>query len=344
MNDAINNNKKALLRLLLLLSFFVFLYYIREALSPIIISLFLFYILNPFVSFLSNKRPKGLQLPIQLAIVTVFMATICLLYLFFKFIIPPLSLEFKNFAQNIPQYLISAKNTMDTLKQWYSGFALPSEVRDMLTQNIQEIINIIFTFAEQMAKGLLSVVTKFIQIIVIPILTYYFLKDKQSIRNGLIDLIPEKSQPKAVRILSRINTVLNSYVKGVGILCLIIGVASTIGLFILGVKYYLILGLIAGLTEAIPFIGPWIGAIPAIIIAFIASPILAVQVALLYILIQTIENHFLVPKILGDKLELHPTAVIISILILGKLLGTWGLFFAAPITAILKILYQEIQE
>jgi predicted PurR-regulated permease PerM len=146
------------------------------------------------------------------------------------------------------------------------------------------------------------------------------------------------------RILTKINNVLYGYVKGIGILCVVIGFASSVGLYFLGVKYFLILGIIAGVCEAIPFIGPWIGAVPAIVIAALVSPALAVQVAVLYSILQWTENHLLAPKVLGDQLALHPAVIIIAILILGKLAGAWGLFFAAPIVAIFRIIYEEIQE
>ncbi|OGC13489.1 hypothetical protein A3J90_03145 [candidate division WOR-1 bacterium RIFOXYC2_FULL_37_10] len=337
-------NKNLIFRFIGIILFIVFFYYISDALAPIIISFILFYILNPLVIKLSEKQPKGLNIPIQISIVIAFIFASCILFLLFKFILPPLIAEFKIFGKNISHYIENTRIVLQNIRIWYAGYSIPQTVDTAITQSIDGVIKTIVAMAEQTIRSILIFSSKFIQIITIPILTYYLLKDKNTIKKGLISLAPSKSHPFINRVLDKINNVLNNYVKGVFLLCIFIGITSTIGLFLLGVKYFLILGLIAGITEAIPFIGPWIGGVPAIIIAFLSSPILALKVFMLYLCIQVLENTILVPKILGIKLDLHPAAIIIAMLILGKLMGTWGLFFAAPILAVLRILYLEIQE
>lgn len=338
------NNRPLFIRAALAVLALAFIYYIKDVLPPIIISLFLFYILNPIVVLLSNKRPKGLGLPLKLSIFIAFAVAFAAIYLFFRFVIPPISFEFKHFGGSIPHYVDAARRAAYTLREWYAGFGLPYEIQNAVTQGVQGVIDSIVAFAEQTVKTLLSVMGRFLQLIIIPILVYYLLKDKKTIKEGLLDLVPSPHRPKMQKILTRINFALNSYVKGVGILCLVVGTAATTGLYLLGVKYFLVLGLIAGVTEAIPFVGPWIGGIPAVTVAFLVSPAVGIQVLILYLAIQLLENTLLVPKVLGVQLELHPVAIIVAILILGKLMGGWGLFFAAPIVAILRIIYQEIQE
>lgn len=338
-----SENRNLIIRIVFAVLAIAFIYYIRDILVPIIISLFLFYILNPIVSRLSDKRPKGLGLNVNLSIFISFAFLAFLIYLFFKFVIPPLAIEFKHFGENIPTYAEAIKHTLKAVRDWYMGFSLPEQLHGIISQSINGVIDAIISFAQQSARGLLSITTKFIQLIVIPVLTYYLLKDKNTIKQGLVELIPSKGRSRVTRIIHRVNNVLNNYVKGIGILSLIVGAASIAGLFSLGVKYFLILGIIAGICEAIPFVGPWIGAVPAVVVAALTSPMLAAEVAVLYVLIQWLENHLLVPKILGDQLSLHPAAIIIAILILGKIAGAWGLFFAAPIVAILRIIYEEVQ-
>jgi len=331
---------RALAAVLILAAF----YYIRDVLPPIIIAVLLFYALNPLVSWLSNKKPKGIGLPINISILISFLLAFLAFYLFFRFIIPPIAAEFKLFGQNIPEYIASAKQAMDSLRQWYAGYALPEEVQNIIAQSFQGLLDSILGFGEEMFKGIVSIATRFIQIIIIPILTYYLLKDKETLKRGLLELVPPAYQPRTTRILSKINKVLSGYVKGVLLLCLMVGTTAGIGLYLLGVRYFMVLGLIAGVTEAITFIGPWIGAVPAVLIAFLSSPALAIQVIALYLAIQALEHSVFVPKVFSDQLDLHPVAIIIALLVLGKLLGPLGLFFAAPIVAILRIIYEEIQE
>jgi predicted PurR-regulated permease PerM len=112
----------------------------------------------------------------------------------------------------------------------------------------------------------------------------------------------------------------------------------------MGVNYFLLLGLVAAAAQLIPNIGPFLGAVPALIIAFIASPLLALQVLFVFIVINTFIIAVLAPKILGDKLSIHPITVVLSILIFGEIAGLWGLFLAAPIAASLKIIYLGLKE
>ncbi|MFH2034288.1 MAG: AI-2E family transporter, partial [Candidatus Margulisiibacteriota bacterium] len=192
------------------------------------------------------------------------------------------------------------------------------------------------------ASGLVNIFSQFLKVIVIPVITFYLLKDKEKLYSGAMELLPKNHRHKTEQILEQINTVLTNYVKGELILCSVVGLMVGIGLYFLGVKFFLIFGLISAITEFIPVIGPFIGAVPAVIIAFLISPALALKVIILYLLVQAFENSLLVPRIMGDKMNLHPVTVILAILILGKLIGPWGLFFAAPIMAIIKITYLEL--
>ena len=344
MNEKINDNKKLLWRFVIVLLILAILYYVSDVLVPVIISFILFYILNPIVTLLSCKRPKGLNLPVQISILIAFALIFSVFYLFFRFIIPPLANEFRLFGQNIPKYISEIKQLVNNLRMWYAGQSIPQSLENAIIQSFNNLVSTAVSLAEQIIKSILSVSSRFIQLIIIPILTYYLLKDKDSIKKGVISLLPFKNHNNVEKGVKEVNDVLNNYIKGVTMLCFFIGTTSTIGLFLLGVKYYIILGIIAGITEAIPFIGPWIGGVPAVTIAFLTSPILALKVFLFYMGLQLLENSILVPKILGVKLNLHPIAIIIAMLVLGKLIGAFGLFFAAPILAILRIIYLEIQE
>ena len=338
-----NNKNHFAFRLLLIVLFLGAIYYLRDIMAPVIISTLLFYILNPVVEKLSNKRPHGFGIPLQISIAISFVLTGVAIYFFFRFVIPPLAKEFKHFAQNIPYYVDEASLLVNKGREWYLGQALPHEVQGIITQSIKNIVQTLISFAEEMMSTILGVFSRFIQMLIIPILTYYFLKDKNQIKHGLVSFLPDSGKGKAIKIISRVNDMLSSYVKAIFTLCFFIGTISTVGLYFLGVKYFIVLGLIAGVTEAIPFLGPWIGSVPAIIVAFLSSPYLAAQVAIFYLAVQAIENSLLVPKILGANLKVHPVAIIIGMLVLGKLMGLVGLFFTGPILATLMIIYEEIQ-
>ncbi|NQU18313.1 MAG: AI-2E family transporter [Candidatus Saganbacteria bacterium] len=337
------NNQKLIVRIIIFLLACAFIYYIRDTLFPVVMSFILFYILNPVVSLLSNKRGKWPGLNIHISIVASFLFAAFIIFLFFQFIIPPLALEFKRFGQNIPFYLDSTKGIIANIQQWYMGHNVPLALHHIIVQGFENLMSTALNMTQSFAQNMVKITGQFVKIIIIPIFAYYLLKDKDKLKEGMLNLLPKESRKISANLLEKINKTLNSYIKGIFILCLVVGLLATIGLKILGVKYALALGLIAGITEAIPIIGPWLGALPAIMIALIIDPALALKVALLYLIIQALENSLLVPKILGNNLNLHPVVIILSILVLGKILGAWGLFFAAPLAAIINIVYQELR-
>lgn len=337
-------NFKQLKLILGLCLFLTFLYFVQDSLLPVIISIILFYIINPLTMLLSKPRPKGLGLNKTLAIFLSALLLTIIATLVISFIAPPFINEFNRLAENLPNFISTTKTTLDKLSLWYQNADLPEQANAILVNSLQNITNYMVNFTRQSTARVAQLLSHFISLITIPIITFYLLKDRKKIFNGIIDLLPKSSQQQVSRMLAKINHLLTSYFKGVFILCLLVGFLCGLGLFLLGVNYFLILGLIAAITEFIPVIGPFIGAVPAIIVALIASPFLALKVILLYIIIQSLENSLLVPKIIGEKVNLHPVTVILAMLILSRLIGAWGLFFAAPIAGIIKILYTEIRQ
>lgn len=337
-------NNKIWIRVAICLLLAAFLYYIRDTLFPVIASLILFYILNPLVTLLHKKRKNWPGANIHIAILFSFALAAGIIYLFFRFVIPPLASEFKIFVVNLPVYLSSTQKMLGNFQQWYTGYDLPDTVNGMIGTGIENVINTIVSLGNSFAQSLISMAGQLLKIIIIPIFTYYLLKDKDKLKAGLLELLPKNhGQEKFRKIIGKINEALNNYVKAMFLLCVIVGLVAGIGLHLLGVKYALILGLIAGITEAIPILGPWVGAVPAVMVALIYDPALALKAAILFVVIQVIENSLLVPKVFGGYLNIHPIAIIIGILVLGKILGPWGLFFASPLLAIINIVYHELR-
>ncbi|OGC04317.1 hypothetical protein A2276_06940 [candidate division WOR-1 bacterium RIFOXYA12_FULL_43_27] len=337
-------NNKILIRVMICLLLAAFLYYIRDTLFPVIASFILFYILNPLATLLSKKKKNWPGVNIHIAILFSFTVTAGIVYLFFRFLIPPLANEFKVFVRNLPVYLATTQKILNNFQGWYTGYDLPNTVNGMIGSGIKNLINTIVSLGNSFIKSILSMAGQLLKIIIIPIFTYYLLKDKEKLKAGLLELLPKNhGQEKFRKIIGKINESLNNYVKAMFLLCVIVGSCAGLGLHFLGVKYAGILGLIAGITEAIPIIGPWVGAVPAVMVALIYDPVLALKVALLFFVIQLLENSLLVPKVLGGYLNIHPIAIIIGILVLGKILGPWGLFFASPLLAIINIVYHELR-
>ena len=337
-------NNKQWARVISLMIFIVLVYLARGALLPIVLALVLFYALQPIVKLVVRVLPKKFPFAKDLAIIAAFIVFIVLAVLAIEFVIPPFVDEFNQLTASLPQFIDQLKSVLLSSRSWYSKLKLPDQVDAALANGLNTALGYISKFLQSTVLGLLALLGQFIGFIVIPVIVYYLLKENEGLAEGVMKLVPGEHQETVRTITKKVNLVLKNYVEGQIVICTLIGVVTGIGLYLMGIKFFMVLGLIAGVTELIPIIGPIIGAIPALIIAFLVAPALAVQVLIFYVVVQTIGAYILVPKLMGNKLDLHPLTILLAVLILGNLIGVWGIFFAAPITAILKVLYLELRK
>jgi predicted PurR-regulated permease PerM len=172
----------------------------------------------------------------------------------------------------------------------------------------------------------------------ITVLSFYMLLEKNSIKMFVFNFISEEKQSQAANILDKISDKMSQWLGGHLLLMLTIGIFDGIALMIMGMPYVLILAIWGGSMELIPYLGPWLGALPAVLIALTFSPWLALIVAITYFVIQQVESNFLAPKILGQAVGLSPVIVILSLLTGAKLMGLIGVIIAVPIAAIISVL------
>ena len=187
----------------------------------------------------------------------------------------------------------------------------------------------------------LTGLAKIMDVILIPILAFYFVLDGHALRNEFLALLPRRRLREAFHLLRESSSIMQSYIIAQFWLCVIAGVVVYIGLSAIGMKYALILGLLAGFTRAIPIIGPVIGGIPIVLLALIVPGgglLLAVKILTFFSLLHLIESKLLMPKFIGHRIHLHAALVIIVLLIGGEFFGLLGMFLAAPLAAIGRVL------
>ncbi|MCC6628114.1 MAG: AI-2E family transporter [Chloroflexi bacterium] len=172
--------------------------------------------------------------------------------------------------------------------------------------------------------------------LVIPIWLFYVLKDQERGSRFFYSLFPPTIRPDARAIAGIVDDVLMRYIRGQLLLGLAIGIASFVFLVLFGVPYALVLAVVNGLFELVPIIGPWLGAIPAVLVTLAVAPEKVPLVILFYIVLQQVENTLLVPKIQGDAVDLNPAILIVALVIGGSVAGVWGLLAAVPLAAIAR--------
>ncbi len=182
-----------------------------------------------------------------------------------------------------------------------------------------------------------------VELILVPIIAFYILADGRSIRRQLIFFVPPRYTASLERSLDQADDIFARYIKGQVILCLIAFVAVSLGLWAIGVEFYLLLGVIAGITRAIPIIGPLVGAIPILIVVPLTtgSSVMTIWVLVLFTLMHLLESKWLMPAIIGRQLDLHPVLIIVALLIGAEMGGLLGMFVAAPALAVIKTLVSQ---
>jgi len=249
-------------------------------------------------------------------------------------VVPPMARQSQEFWKNAPEYLDQAQRQ---LVMW-----------GLLTQDtsLKELLSRMPAGSANMVGTVLGTVWGFVGgifgLVTILLLTFYFLVESQSINAAFVRLFPRRRRARVSRISALVTVKVSAWLGGQALLGLIIGVISAIGLALMGVPYFFVLAVIAGIGEMIPMVGPLLAAIPAVLVALTVSPGLALGVALFFWGTQLLENNILVPKVMGDTVGLSAVMVIAALAIGTQLLGFAGALLAVPTAAILQVLFNEL--
>ncbi len=347
---------RLLLVLALAIIVLVVLWIARSALIPYIFALALAYLLLPVVNRLEVVlkpvfRGRSARIARPAAILLTYAMVIGVLILFFSLVVPVIVQQFEVLWNSRDQLVGQGRVLAANVVIWYER-TIPPDVQARLLELGQQAGG---TVASSLQAGILrtlSFVTNtfgfVLGLIVIPFWLFYILYDQAKAMRGVFNLVPPRLRIDALNLARVVDDILSAYIRGQLLLCVFIGFMVTVGLTLLGVRFPAALGLLAGVFEILPFIGPIMGAVPAVIVATIQAPLLGLWTLLLFVGIQQLENLLLVPRISGKAVQLHP-AVIMVVLVLGnQVAGFWGLVLAVPVTAIVrdvfKYLYLRFQD
>jgi predicted PurR-regulated permease PerM len=212
---------------------------------------------------------------------------------------------------------------------------------DNISSSLVNVSSSLPTAASNIVSSIFNFFGGVFSFILVLVITFYMVAEENVIRKLIWSLTPEDKQTYVMDVFKRIQIKLGLWLRGQLILCLVIFVLTYIGLTILGVKYALVLALIAGVTEFIPYLGPIIGGIPAVFLAFTQSPMLALFTIILYVVVQQIENNLLVPKIMEKAVGLNPIASIIVLMIGFSVGGVMGAILSIPVATAASVVIED---
>jgi predicted PurR-regulated permease PerM len=326
----------------LLLGYILFryaLYPIRIIFPPLVVAFVLVYVLNPLVSRLQRRGMSRL-----VAALITYLVFLSLIVVGLRFLIPVLADQVRGFASSVPDLIDRAQ---DSIKSVAGRVGLNLDTGLVLDpENQRQVLNFLGRLLS-LTRGLFHVA---LILILGPILAFYLLVDLPKIRRGLEAFIPARRRPEVESVLQDLGRALGGFFRGQLLVALFVGIASSLGLYIVGLPYWALIGMIAGLFNLIPLVGPFIGAIPALFIAFTTTTAgegllrlepgwpMAVGASIALLTVQQIDNHIISPNIVARTVKLHPVTVMLGLLAGGTILGVWGMLMAVPTVAAVKIL------
>jgi predicted PurR-regulated permease PerM len=317
-----------------------------DSVRPFIVGLLFVYLLDPPVRWLVRLR-----VPRPLAILIVYVVVIVGIVEFLALTLTPLLNEILRFIADLPTLINDLDNQLQRLGEFYARLQIPDAVRDWIDGMLANIGQegpvgpgaIDLSFLLPVLTGATSLIGVVFGYLILPVWVAYLLKDRVVLLAAFDRALPGSWRFDAWAVIRTIERVFGQWVRGQLILGLSVGVLTFAGLVVASElidpifgRYAILLSVIAGVLELVPIIGPIIAAIPAVLLAATAGPGVIVAALVLYTLIQQVENNFLVPKIQGDAVELHPAVVMFAIIVGGSLAGLLGAILALPITAALR--------
>jgi predicted PurR-regulated permease PerM len=320
---------QSILRVIFVLLILAFFYVIREVMALVFISIVAAAALDPFVDYFQKHK-----IPRAVSILVIYLIIFAIFSLVLVMLIPPISEQVGQFGKNLPGYYEQVMVGINSVQDGAEGQSNLPEALKSLSANLGDATKGVFSTLTDIFGGIISLLS-------VLVIVFYLVVEEQGLKHFIQFVTPKKFRAYAVKLIDRIQDTMGLWLRGQLTLMLVVGLMTYLGLTIMGVKYALLLALIAGLTEIIPFVGPFLGAIPAIFIAISDSWIKALLVGILYLIVQQLENHVLVPKVMQKATGLNPVIVIVAILVGGRLGGIVGALLAVPVAAMLSILINE---
>ncbi len=322
----------------------------RDVLAPFVVGILIVYLLDPLVERLARVTIAGRRLPRALLILLVYVAATLVLVELLLLLIGPLVEQVRAIVKDAPGYMDDLNARLADALGWWNRLDLPADIREAIDKAVTDLLGNIGSLVPAILRPVFSSVLGFVGSVfgylIIPVWTFWILKDRPAIVRGFDRAVPVAWRADTWATLGIVRRVFGSWVRGQLILGLVVGVATFAGLMVLGVlvdpvfsKYAVLLSVIAGVLELLPVIGPIIAAVPAVLLGATAGLPAVIAALILYFAIQQLENTILVPKIQGDATDLHPAVVIFSLILGGSIAGLLGAILALPIAATLRDLY-----
>jgi predicted PurR-regulated permease PerM len=329
---------------------FLLLYVFRSVMLPFICGLVLAYLLYPIVSWLERRLPgKSRWLSARRAslIAGLFIIVLVVVGLFTFYIITGVVSSLSILLKNAPQYFSEG---LQTLRGWLEGFQrwLPPEIQQQVGGSSQDVGTILGNaLRSAFGKGISYISSSFgliLGFVALPVFLFYVLKDCEKLSSGFYSAFSPQMAEHVRGVVAVIDKVLGRWIRAQLVLSAVVAVLSFIGLAALGITLAPALAVLQGIMEFVPILGPWIGGAVGVIVVLAIAPEKVIWVAVVYLAVQLLENIFLVPRIHGGYLKIHPAMILVLLPLGAYIAGLWGIILVVPLTATVVEIYKYVRQ
>lgn len=305
----------------------------RGVLAPFLLALLLAYVLEPLVA-----RLVSFGLSRRMAILVLYTVGGTLVLLFFWFVVPALAEELIRFSEQVPVLVSRWQAGVEAVLLRYRQSASLLGLGETLDRAVARFETGVLRQAESLLGVLLALPRGLLAALLAPLLAYYVLRDLNIIVSRVLNAVPPPLRPEVIVLGERLDRVVGGFIRGQLAVAAIVGFLVTVVCALLGLRYPVLIGVIAGAADIVPYFGPVIGAVPAVAAALAISPLRALQVAVALLLIQQLENTVIAPALLGGRVGLHPLLVVLAVLAGSHWGGVVGMLISVPLLGVVRVL------
>ena len=331
------SNEESVIFSLLIFGFLLILYLFGSLLTPFIVSLIFSYLL---IGLTKNIVKYGLS---ELAALIISYVAFILLGLgFLIWLIPLIFQQTQAFFLEVPIWLNNFRSYVENLVQSNQDLISSDQISSFFTELVGRLSSLSQGVLDASISGIQDTVVFSIYLIMIPVLVFFFLFDKERIINGFLTLLPKKREMLS-DVWIEMDQQLSNYVWGKGVEILIVGFSAAIIFGIMGLNYTALLSIIVGLSVLIPYVGAFLATIPVVVVSLLQFGIGFdfYMIVGLYLILQALDGNLLVPILFSDAVKLHPVAIMLAVFIFGGIFGFWGAFFSIPLATFIKAVWNS---
>lgn len=323
-----------LLKGILLVLFFVFLYVLKDVIIILLFAIIIASTITPFANWLDAKG-----FPRLLGVLILYLAVSGLAIFGMSLVVPYIADEISQLSTTLPAIVEKVSTSLEDVQKGSPQYL------DFISE-FQNILDSLSVFLQQSSQSVINIVISIfggiMSFVAVVVISFYFSVMRRGIDNFIESIVPAKYEAYVMDLWKRSEAKVGRWIQGQLLLALIIGLTVYIGLELMGVRFALVLGIAAMALEIVPIVGPVLAAIPAVFLAFLQDPGLGLWVIVFYVVVQQLENHLLVPIVLGKTTGLNPVVVIISLLVGNQLAGISGMILSVPIATIIVEILEDM--